>query len=77
MIFLLQLVASHACPAWLMPFHRAGTGLYPESSKLRDSGHIPAAAQVWSSVDDDVHLGPICGATFSCFGFVNGDLLVI
>jgi hypothetical protein len=42
MIFLLQLVALNASPVWHSPFHRAGTGPYPLSLKLRDSGHMPA-----------------------------------
>jgi len=42
MIFRLQLVALNAAPAWHTPFHRLGTGPYPWSSKLRDSGHMPA-----------------------------------
>jgi hypothetical protein len=42
MIFRLQLVAlNDASAAWHTPFHRLGTGPYPLSSKLRDSGHMP------------------------------------
>jgi hypothetical protein len=41
MTFRLQYVALNASPAWHTPRHRLGTGPYPSSSKLRDSGQMP------------------------------------
>jgi hypothetical protein len=41
MIFRLQLVALNAAPVWHVPLHFAGTGPYPLSWKLLDSGHMP------------------------------------
>ncbi|BAS78045.1 Os02g0269400 [Oryza sativa Japonica Group] len=43
MIFRLQFVVLNASPVWQTPFHRAGTGPYPSSLKLGDSGHIPVS----------------------------------
>lgn len=40
---LLQEEALNASPDWHSPFHLGGTGGIPSSSKLGDSGQIPAA----------------------------------
>jgi hypothetical protein len=44
MILRLQLLAFQTSPTWHTPFHRDGTGGYPSSLKLLDSGQIPDEA---------------------------------